>query len=260
MRVVKGSAEWLELFRRNEGVRDFGKEEGCVTRKELAAIRSSIQEFQLGESGEGQHIMRQAKRWAEGSGDGTYVAALRLFIAEEIRHARELKGFMEANGIGVIKHSWADSVFRKMRRMAGLELSIAVLVCAEIVAKVYYAAIREATGSTVLWRLCEQILSDEEDHVRFQCERLAILRREKSEFALLWRDAVYGIFFRVTLVVVWWKLGRAMWGGGLGVLRFWRGAIRELRGAMGIMDPRGYAWEVKDASHVLDAADVIGGL
>jgi hypothetical protein len=246
MRVMRTSAEWIAFFRGNEGVREFGVEEGRVTEEELRGVRASVQEFQLGESGEGSHVFRQAKRWVERSGDVEYLAALRLFIAEEIRHSRELGEWMDAHGIARVKKTWVDSVFRNMRRVAGLELSIAVLVCAEIVAMVYYAGLGEATGSTRLRRLCQQILTDEVGHLRFQCERLAILRRDLSELGLLWRDLAYGIFFRGTLLVVWWKHGRAMRAGGFGFLRFWRAGVREVREAMGVMDPRGYAWGDRD--------------
>src|SRR6185312_6037005 len=215
-RMVRSSEEWLAVFQKNAGVREFGPETGQVTAEQRAAIESSIQEFQLGETGEGMHIIRAAKAWAARSGDGVYPAALRLFIAEEIRHSRELKWFMTAAGIPVVRNTWVDGIFRTMRRLAGLELSIAVLVCAEIVAKVYYAALGAATGSTVLRRLCEQILRDEVVHVEFQSERLAMIRQRMGAVALGWRAVVYRVFFRLTLLIVWSRHGRAIRAGGMG--------------------------------------------
>ena len=139
-----------------------------------------MQEFQLGESSEGRHLMTRAIRHAADTGDVDYIPALRLFIAEEHRHARDLGRVLDLAGIPRVGRTWPDTVFRWLRKGAGLELSIAVLVTAEIIAKVYYAALREATHAPVLRRLCDQILADEVQHVRFQAERVAILRRGKS--------------------------------------------------------------------------------
>ena len=136
-----------------------------------------MQEFQLGESSEGRHLMTRAIRHAADTGDVDYIPALRLFIAEEHRHARDLGRVLDLAGIPRVGRTWPDTVFRWLRKGAGLELSIAVLVTAEIIAKVYYAALREATHAPVLRRLCDQILADEVQHVRFQAERVAILRR-----------------------------------------------------------------------------------
>ncbi len=246
---VVSSEEWVEIFSRNVRERDFGVEEGVVTAEELAAIRASIQEFQLGETGEGMHLMRQAKKFAAERGDAAYPAALRLFVAEEIRHARELKRFMEGVGMPVVKKTWVDRVFRGVRHLAGLELSIAVLVAAEIVATVYYAALGRATGSTILRRLCEQILRDEAEHVRFQCQRLAIVRHGKSRLALAWRRILYGIFFRMTLLVVWKRHGRALRAGGYGFGRFWTACSRALGEALASMSPEAYAWDVPARRH-----------
>jgi diacylglycerol kinase len=240
--IIRTSAEWTAIFQANAGARDFGVETHRLTPDERTAISKSLQEFQLGETGEGSHIMRQAQRQAARDGDREYLVALRLFIAEEIRHSRELKAFMDANGIPVVKRTPADSVFRLVRRLAGLELSIAVLVGAEIVAKVYYLGLARATGSAVLQRTCRQILKDEVDHVHFQTQRLAILRRDLGPVALAARNAVYHVCFRLGLLLLWVKHGRAMRAGRYTFRRYYSHALTELRAAMITMDPRNYAW------------------
>src|SRR5437868_3843036 len=98
---MRSSREWVEVFEANSEERDFGVERGVVTEDQRAAVFSSVQEFQLGETGEGSHLMRRAKEHAAETGDQEYPTALRLFIAEEMRHARELKVFMDAQGIPV---------------------------------------------------------------------------------------------------------------------------------------------------------------
>ena len=236
------SAEWVEYFRRNrdrllEQPWELGAE---VTEAERDAIAASVREFQLGESSEGRHLVTAARRYAERAGDPVYVEALRLFIAEEHRHARDLGRFLDLAGVERAAKSWPDTVFRWLRRRAGLETSIVVLVTAEIIAKVYYAALREATGSRLLRRLCDQILSDEVAHVHFQTERLAILRNGRSPWRVRFRQSLHQFLMAGTCVVVWHKHGRALRAGGYGFGRFWRETWREMREALVRSDPQSY--------------------
>ena len=152
-----------------------------LTPAEVRIIAKSLREFQAGESSEGRQLLSRAKRYAEETGDGAYFDAIRLFIAEEQRHARDLARGLAINEISLVKTTFPDRVFRFVRHLFGtLEVSIAVLVTAEIVAKVYYPALREATCSVVLRRLCDQISRDEIQHVRFQSEQLALLRTTRG--------------------------------------------------------------------------------
>lgn len=239
---VAGSIAWVQYFRLNaKSLMDIPWERGVFfTDETRAAIASSVQEFQLGESSEGKHLIACAKRHAERSGDTAYVEALGLFIAEENRHARDLGRVLDLAGIDRVGHAWPDTVFRFMRRLAGLELSIVVLVTAEIIAKVYYAALREATGSPVLRRLCDQILRDEVKHVHFQTERVAILRRGRWRWLVAIGQAMHRFLMSGTCLVVWHKHGRAMRHAGWTFRRFWRDTWTEMRDALGRMDPASY--------------------
>jgi hypothetical protein len=232
----------LEYFEKNRQSRlPIPWERGAeITPQECGSIASSIQGFQLGESSEGRHFLRCAQVYADRTGDDEYVPALKLFIAEEQRHARDLGRFMELAGIPLIKHTWPDTIFRWLRHRGGLEVSIAVLITAEIVAQVYYAALREATASTVLRRLCDQILSDEVEHIRFQAQRLAILRQNRSSWLLACLHGVQSFFMAGTSVVVWWKHGRALKAGGYSFCRFYREIRQRLKTALCLMDPRRY--------------------
>ena len=237
-----GSVAWLQYYRHNArtlieipwGLGVF------LTDESRRAIASSVQEFQLGESGEGKHLIRAAKRHAERTGDAAYVEALGLFIAEENRHARDLGRVLDLAGIPRVGHAWPDTVFRFIRRLAGLELSIVVLVTAEIIAKVYYAALREATGSPVLRTICDQILRDEVRHVHFQTERVAILRRNRPRWLVAVAQAAHRVLMFGTCFVVWHKHGRAMRAGGWSFRRFWRDTWIEMRDAQARMDPASY--------------------
>lgn len=235
----RSSGHWAAYFRENDrALLDLPWHDGAsVTATELEAIAESVKEFQLGESSEGRNLITAARRYAAQSGDAAYVEALLLFIAEEHRHARDLGRFLDLAGVPRARHSWADAVFRWLRRGAGLETSIVVLVTAEVIAKVYYAALREATASPLLRRLCDQILSDEVAHVQFQTERLAILRAGRRRPLIVLGAALHRFLLAGTCVVVWHKHGRAMKAGGYGFVRFWRNTWREMRDALKTADP-----------------------
>jgi hypothetical protein len=219
-----------------------------LTPEERDAIATSVQQFQLGESSEGRHLFHAARAYAARSGDAAYPHTLALFIAEEHRHARDLGRFLDLAGIGRASRAWPDSVFRWLRHRAGLELSISVLVTAEIIAKVYYAALRDSTRSLVLRLLCDQICHDEVMHVFFQTERIAILRRTRGRLAIALLSLAHRLLLFGTLLVVWHTHGRAMRAGGVTFRCFWRESWREMRDALARMNPRNYAFAPRAAA------------
>ncbi len=236
----RSSREWLELFQANEEPESLPREGPRLSEVEKDAVISSVQEFQLGENSEGKHLHRLAKEYARKSGEGEYLRAVEYFIREEQRHARYLKDFLAAEGFATIKHRWADTVFRRLRHLANLEVSIGVLITAEIIAKVYYAALGEATGSPMLRRICRRILRDEEAHVRFQAERLAILRRTRPEPGMRATTLLHRVLFLGACVVVWRNHGKAIRRGGMSFGAYWRLCWEEFEAASRIMDPKKY--------------------
>ncbi len=250
--VLRSSSEWLDYFRRNaDQLLPIPWEHGPeLTDKERESIAASVQGFQLGESSEGRHLAKCARDYAQSSGDVEYYPAIQLFIREEQRHARELGRFMERSGIPMIRKTWPDTVFRRLRHLASLEQSIGVLVTAEIIAKVYYPALREAACSGILQAICEQIIRDEAPHVEFQCERLAILRRQCSTPGLVLRHGLHRVLFFGTIFVVWMKHGRALRAGHYGFWRLWSTCWTEFADARRRMDPRSYT-KAENAALVL---------
>src|SRR5438045_4189963 len=168
-RQVRSSQHWVEYFRHNRAsLLAIPWELGIsLSPQEKCAIASSVPEFQLGESSDGLRFIEMAELYALQSGDVEYVRALKLFIREEQRHGRELGKVLDLAGIARIRHSWSDAIFRWLRHRCGLGLSISILVSAEIIAKIYYIAVRSATASPPIRRLCDQILGDEVEHIYF---------------------------------------------------------------------------------------------
>jgi len=222
---MKTSTDWLHHFHHNKDhfldmPWHVGRE---LTVQERRVIARSVQEFQRGESSEGRHFLGYAEAYAAATGDRDYVAALRLFIAEEQRHARVLARFLAINGIPLVRATFPDRVFRLLRHLLGtLEISVAVLITAEIIAQVYYAALRNATGSVLLRRLCDQILRDEASHVEFQAEQLAKLRARRGRVFYGVTLAAQRALLFGTCLVVWVVHGSVFRAGGQTFREFWR--------------------------------------
>jgi hypothetical protein len=244
--------QWEQYFTGNkEKLRDIPWEgDDAVSGAERQAISKSIAVFQLGESGEGRHFMKTAQVYADRSGDSAYIDALKLFIAEENRHAADLGRFMERHEIPLNSRQWSDSIFRFLRHLLNLEVEIRVLITAEIVAKVYYRALLRATDSRILIEICRQILHDEVYHVHFQAAQLARLRVGRSRLRLYLEDRAYELFFASTLGVVWLGHAPVLLAGGYTPQSFLRRCFSELGRAMRVMRPEIVVHESKELREI----------
>jgi hypothetical protein len=134
------------------------------------AVARSLQKFQVGESGDGRHLIENARA----TGDPDCAIAVELFVAEEQNHARMLAHLLNAGGVGTKRSHWSDTVFVHLRRLMGLRLELMVLTIAEVVALRYYRALADGGRDSVLIDVAERILDDERHHVPFQGRRLRI--------------------------------------------------------------------------------------
>ena len=174
-----------------------------LTESERRIATPSIQQFQLGEGARGQRLLERGQKYGRRVNDPLFAGALDLFIKEEQQHSRYLAAFMESQGIPLLQGHWVDSVFRKLRGLAGLELSLTVLVTAEIIAVSYYRALRGATGSPILKMICTRILEDEASHLKYQASMLA--RVASKEPRVIERGLIqfHRLFLLGTILVVW---------------------------------------------------------
>jgi hypothetical protein len=238
------SRRWCDYFRRQRGALlpipwEYGAE---LTDAELDWIAASLQVFQQGEAQEGRHFYRCARAYAAASGDRAYAEAHRLFMEEEKRHGRDLARFLALAGVPVLaEQSWLARAFCWWGSRGGLEPTLLVILMSEVIALVYYAAVRRATGSAVLRRLCAQILRDERQHVRFQAERLAILRRDRRGPLLALTHGLDALLFGSAALVCWCGHHRALRAGGLDFGRYARAAWRQFRACRRQKDPRRYS-------------------
>jgi hypothetical protein len=243
--AVWTSAQWLAYFRANrDNLLDVPWDAGAgITPEELAEIVGSLRAWQLGETSDGSRLIRTAEKHAAKIGDPAFVDVIRLFIAEEQRHGEELGKFLDAAGVPRAKRDFGDALFRVFRHfLMRMEVWATIVVIIEVHAMLYYAAIRRATGSALLRRICDQILRDEVPHIRFQCERLAIIHRHRWR-VLMWLTAgVHRVLFVGITLAVWVDHRRALRAGGFTFRRFWRTAWLQMGQAWAAMNPRIYQW------------------
>lgn len=160
---------WVRRFADAAAARDRTAEPAWGTGGPLpAALVASIQRFQTGENGDGASLIAKSTR----AGDPHYLAAVRLFVAEEQRHAHLLARVLAGAGAPTIPGHWTDTVFVAVRRSLGLRLELMTLMLAEVVALRYYRALRDGAPDALLRDVAGRILADEERHVPFHVARL----------------------------------------------------------------------------------------
>jgi len=170
---------------------------------ERQLIASSIATFQLGEQSAGGTLQRAAERFAHSHRLPPLVRITELFIREEQRHAALLRSFMEDHDIPLKSRDWTDRIFRRLRRLAGLELYMYVLITAELIGNVYYRALESVTRCQRLKVLCRTLVSDELAHVGFEAHVLLAMRAGRPAPLRTAMRFAHRAFFAGAASVVW---------------------------------------------------------
>jgi hypothetical protein len=218
---------WLNYFKGNQIHFDHidwsAKDE--LTDPEKRLITLSIQKFQMGEHSEGKHFLAFAKTME----DKSYLQTVKIFIKEEQDHALVLGKFMQLHGILKITKDPVDGIFRWLRKLAGIEGTITVLLTAEIIAMVYYKALKNATRSGILQKICHQILVDETMHLAFQSDTLKVIYKNKNAIGLFISRWIHRILMTGTILVVWLFHSKVLKAGGYSLLSYFKETWREFR-------------------------------
>lgn len=197
-----------------------------LTAAERGNVGASIQQFQLGEWARGRGLKRRALYEPALAADSWFLPALELFIQEEQGHSIMLGRFLDQQRIARLSKHWLDEVFRRLRKLAGLEVCAAVLVTAEVLAIPFYQALRDATCSPLLRSICARILMDEGAHLNYQGLTLGLIRRELSERARTIHGLSHRALFDGTAVLLWQQHRRVFRAAGWNFFRFWNEAQR----------------------------------
>ena len=215
---------WLDHFEYHSTRRctlPAGKS-GDLTSWERKLIGESIATFQLGEQSDGRSLLLAAERYEREHDASPLARIVSLLIAEEQHHAALLGAFMDEHGIPRKRSDWTDQAFRRLRRLAGFELYLSVLVTAELIGKVYYRALEAATGSRQLQTLCRMLVADELAHVGLETDLLRGMHENKSPAARWLQTTALRTFFTGASLVVWFGHRRVLRSAGYGLTTFTR--------------------------------------
>jgi hypothetical protein len=153
--------DWLNHFRNRPDIKLEQFKEERISELERRKIGYSISQFQRGESSEARDFLEKSRIFSIKSGRAAFYEESKLFIKEENYHSNLLKIFMMQMQIEAASDAWTDNVFRWLRSLGDIAWSSRVLLTAEILAQVYYPALKEATSSEMLHLICERIIADE---------------------------------------------------------------------------------------------------
>jgi hypothetical protein len=228
---ISHSLAWGEHFRRNAiDQLDIPWHDAIrLSDDQRRILIRSLQDFQLGENSDGRNGLARAAAYGQRIGDPHYAETMRLFFAEEKRHAAYLARYLQIQDEPLIARSWTDFVFRRVRRLMGLETLLTVLLSVELITEVYYRAIRNATRCPTLRAICDQILRDEERHVQVHVERFALLGKGRWRIRVALHRIIWRCFFAGTCLAAWLKHRQAFRLGGYGLRAFWGEAWRRFR-------------------------------
>lgn len=215
---------WLDHFEYHSTQRCAlpARKPGDLTGYERRLIARSIATFQLGEHSEGRSLQLAAERYEREHDAAPLARIVSLLIAEEQHHAALLGAFMDEHGIPRKASDWTDNAFRRLRRLAGFELYLSVLVTAELIGKVYYRALEVATGSRQLQTLCRILVADELAHVGLETDLLRGMHEKKSPAVRWLHTAALRTFFTGASIVVWLGHRRVLRSAGYGFATFMR--------------------------------------
>jgi hypothetical protein len=190
--------------------------------RERRLIADSIATFQLGESSEGTHLRRAVRQHRPVQEGTDLVEIFDLFIAEEQRHARLLGEFMQDHDIALRGHAATDQLFRRLRRLGGLEARLRILLTAEIIGIVFYRALEVVTDCRRLQILCRTLAADELVHVAFESQLILAMKSGRSAFSKLLLGAGEQALLGAAALCVWVTHRRVLKCAGYGPLLFLR--------------------------------------
>jgi len=161
---------WLNYFERNKDVRSMIELPQRIILPEALStpLLRSLQRFQIGETGEGKHLKKFARRL----GSAEYYQCVDLFIKEEQGHGQILaEAILALNGT-LLQWHWSDLCFIVLRRLLGLKTELFIILIAEIIGKCFYRCVSDKITNQSLSNAFAIIVCDEIAHLRFHSEFL----------------------------------------------------------------------------------------
>lgn len=208
-------------------------------------LAESLVVFQIGETGGGTRLMHYVRRTLRHQPDALegYDLAVRLFVAEEQRHAQLLEKMVIYLGGTLLQKHWTNTVFRHLRTLFGMEFNIQILLTAELIAEAYYGMIYRRITDDAVRKCCHKILRDEMRHIAFHTgffqERLANMPRPLRRMWCMGFRACHG----VTATVVAWDHRRLLQALGIARREFIRLTLRAGQRFLRRLDSPAASWQ-----------------
>lgn len=163
------AAHWHRYFERNASRAELSPLPGWSGQEDVAdatleAVARTLARFYLGETGEGT-VAAQAK--AVANLDAHWVDSIRLYVAEEHRHGRELDRLLRALGHTTPQHHWSEALFRHGRRALGFRTKMLTIAAAEVVGVEMYSLLHEHVPGPI-GALGALVAREERAHLEFQ--------------------------------------------------------------------------------------------
>jgi len=221
---MKNSADWVAHFGENLKIERVNWDTKIdLTAVERRAILKSLQAWQLGETSDGSHLLKAARRYADKTHDMIYPLAVELFIKEEQKHGNNLGRYLDLIDEPRVSKDWGDSLFRKVRyHNNSMELWTLAVITVESTAQIFYQSLKDATRCPLLKQICTDILIDEAAHIEFQQQRMQTIYNATHPVTRLARFLAYKCFYYATISVVWFAHRKVFQAGGVGFFRYFR--------------------------------------
>lgn len=172
----------------------------CVLTEDLQrSLAVSLSHFQLGETGGGTFLLKEASKEA----DADDLAALGLFVEEEKEHARLLARMVGRLGGKLVQRHWSHRLFKLVRRAGGFRFEIQMLLTAEIVGTAYYEMVNAGIQDIPLNAALGLMLRDETGHVAFHQDRLGFRWRTYLPLERTFWSVQFQVLALTALRVAW---------------------------------------------------------
>ena len=217
VKKMKTSAQWVDYFKSNlKNQRINWNQAPAITNEAKLKIIKSLKAWQLGETSDGRHLKKAAKKHANKFNDPKYIEAVNLFIKEEQKHGENLGQYIDLLGEERISFNWGDQLFRSTRYlMSSMEIWTVTVLIVESSAQIFYQALKDCSNCNLLKEICTDILIDEARHIDFQFERLAQIFHLKARGLRLPTLFLYSAFYFFVSRVIWMAHSKAFKAGGV---------------------------------------------
>jgi hypothetical protein len=167
-------AKWTAHFSENSQNRPEPRWDSPLEMPEKirTALALSLAEYQLGDGGGpcrliGLDVANTVRAFPE------FQQLVDLWFREEKEHSRLLAGAVRRLGGRFVSATPAFHLFCAVRRLAGAQNEMLILLIVEIVSMGYYRMIRQHCGDPAIREMCSLIMRDESGHIAFHLDRLA---------------------------------------------------------------------------------------